>query len=91
MKTKKEYELQTVCDNYLLIPSEETMRNSDEIISLDAISAYLWKNVSSIEKFTTETLVKLLQAEFDVDEKTAHEDCVLITETWLEMNIIETT
>ena len=82
-------ELQTVCDNYLLIPSEETMGNSDEIISLDAISAYLWKNVSSMEEFKTETLVKLLQTEFDVDEKTAHEDCELIIERWLEMNIIE--
>ncbi len=87
MKTTKEYELQRVCGDALLIPIDCEENLGKETISLDPVSEYLWKKIAVMESFTIETLVSLLMQEYDVDEETAREDCTLIAETWLEMGI----
>ena len=89
MKIKKEYELQRVCDEALLIPTDSEESCERETISLDPVSEYLWEKVATMESFTVETLVALLMTEYDVDEETAREDCGLIAEAWLEMGIVE--
>ena len=89
MKIKKEYELQRVCGEALLIPTDNEETGEKETISLDPISEYLWEKVATMESFTTETLVTLLMTEYEVDEETAREDCTLIAEAWQEMGIIE--
>lgn len=88
MKIKEEYELQRVCGEALLVPANAEEIDEKEIINLDPVSEYLWEKVATMESFTTETLVELLMQEYDVDEETAREDCALITEAWLEMEII---
>ena len=88
MKIKKEYELQRVCDEALLIPADCEEGAERETISLDPVSEYLWEKVATMESFTVETLVTLLMAEYDVDEETAREDCALIAEAWQEMGIV---
>ena len=85
MKTVKEYELQTVCEEPLLIPIEEDGKSA---ISLDEVSAYLWQEADNAGEFTIDTLVGFLLNEYDVDEETAREDCEEIVSTWLEMDII---
>ena len=88
MKIKEEYELQRVCGEALLVPANAEEIDEKEIINLDPVSEYLWEKVATMESFTTETLVELLMQEYDVDEETAREDCALITEAWLEMEIV---
>ena len=89
MKIDKDlYELQRACGEVMLIPRDTEDIDNKEIISLDPISEYLWENISDTEDFTIETMVSLLTREYDVDEDTAREDCVLIVEAWQEMGII---
>ena len=88
MKIKEEYELQRVCGDALLVPRDTDDTEEKEIINLDPVSEYLWEKVATMENFTTETLVELLMQEYDVDEETAREDCALIAEAWLEMEIV---
>ena len=84
MQTSKEYELQIVNGEPLLIPKEE---NGRSMIQLDEISTYLWQRADKTEEFTIETLAGFLQEEYVVDKATALEDCTEIIETWREMGI----
>lgn len=85
MRTTKDYELQTVCGEPLLIPVEE---DGKSIINLDEISAYLWQRAETAEDFTLETLIEFLMEEYEVDEATAREDCAEIVGAWFEMGIV---
>lgn len=89
MKTKKGFELQNVCGEFLIVPAGEENVDFSKIISLNSTAAYLWENVSELESFTVETLVGLLTKEYDVDEATAKEDCQMIAERWIEVGIAE--
>ncbi len=88
MKIKEKYELQSICGDAMLIPRDVEEIDDRDIITLDPVSEYLWAKVATMESFTTDTLVELLMQEYDVDEATAREDCALIAEAWLEMNIV---
>ncbi|MBE6304263.1 MAG: PqqD family protein [Bacteroidales bacterium] len=88
MKIKEKYELQSICGDAMLIPRDVEEIDDRDIITLDPVSEYLWREVATMESFTTDTLVELLMQEYDVDEATAREDCALIVEAWLEMNIV---
>ncbi|MBQ7878916.1 MAG: PqqD family protein [Bacteroidaceae bacterium] len=89
MKTKKGFELQNVCGEFLIVPAGEENVDFSKIISLNSTAAYLWENVAEMESFTVETLVELLTKEYDVDEATAKEDCQMIAERWIEVGIAE--
>lgn len=89
MRVKRGFELQNVCNEFLLIPTGIENVDFSKIISLNPTAAYLWENVSCMESFTTETLVELLLKEYDVEEDIAREDSILIAERWLETGIIE--
>lgn len=89
MRVKKGIELQNVCNEYLLIPAGIENVDFSKIISLNPTAAYLWENVSKMESFDTDTLVKLLLKEYEVEEPIAREDSRLIIERWLETGIIE--
>ncbi|MBQ2787372.1 MAG: PqqD family protein [Bacteroidaceae bacterium] len=89
MKVKKGFELQNVCNEYLLIPAGIENVDFSNIISMNETSAYLWEKVAEMENFDTETLVDLLLKEYNVDKETATEDCNLIIERWMETGIIE--
>lgn len=89
MKTKKGFELQNVCGEFLIVPAGEENVDFSKIISLNSTAAYLWENVAEMESFTVKTLVELLTKEYDVDEATAKEDCQMIAERWIEVGIAE--
>lgn len=89
MKIKKGFELQCVCDEYLLIPAGADNIDFDNIISLNPSAAYLWEALSAADSFDVDTMVALLLNEYDVDEETAREDCSMILECWQEMGLCE--
>lgn len=87
MKISKGYELQVVYDEAILTPTDE--ESNDKAISLDPLSAELWKEMSKIENFTIETMAESLTQQYDVEKDIALEDCKMIAQTWIEMGIAE--
>ena len=87
MKIKDGYTLHTVCDELLLIPTDENIESDG--ISLDDVSADLWLAMKEKESFNVETLAETLMEIYDVDKETALEDCQEIAATWLEMGIAQ--
>ena len=88
MKTAKEYELQYVCGEPLLVPTDEENASKQSVINLDELTAYLWAELQKIEEFDIDTMIALLQREYEVDNETAREDCGLIIEAWAEMGLV---
>ena len=88
MKTKKGFRLRNVCGENIIVA--EGIENIDfsRIISMNETSAYLWQNIQDND-FDADTLVKLLLAEYEVDEATARKDAERLIAKWQEAGIIE--
>ncbi len=89
MKIKKGFELQCVCDEYILIPAGEENVDFSKIINLNPTAAYLWQGCAALDSFDVNIMAELLQSEYEVDEAVALEDCRLVAERWLEMGLLE--
>ena len=89
MKIKKGFELQEVCGEFIIVPAGIENVDFSKIISLNETAADLWKGVAGKEEFSTDDMVAILQEIYEVDEKTAREDCTKIAECWKEMNLLE--
>ena len=89
MKTKKGFELQNVCGEYLLVPAGVENVDFSRIISLNETAASLWKSVENLESFNINTLVEFLTKEYEVENDIAEEDCRMIVERWIEIGIAE--
>ena len=89
MKTKKGFEMQNVCGEYLLVPAGVENVDFSKIISLNETAAYLWNCVEELESFDIETLAELLTKEYEVEMEVAIEDCRMIAERWIEIGIAE--
>ena len=87
MKIKKGFKLRNVCGENIIVA--EGIENIDfsRIISMNESAAYLWNNIQE-QDFDTETLVRLLLQEYEVDEATARRDAVTLIEKWLDAGII---
>lgn len=88
MRTKKGFNLRTICGENIIVA--EGIQNIDfsRIISMNESSAYLWKSIQGTD-FDANTLVELLLKEYEVDEATARSDAEALMEKWLEAGIIE--
>lgn len=89
MKIKSGFELQEVCGEFIIVPTGEENIDFSKIISLNPTAADIWKGISSMNEFSIEDMVRILLEEYEVDEKTAREDCEMIAERWREMELIE--
>lgn len=89
MKIKSGFELQNVCNEYLVISAGIENVDFSKIISLNPTAAYLWGKVAGMESFTADTLTELLLQEYDVEESIAREDSQMIIERWLETGLLE--
>lgn len=89
MKIKSGFELQNVCNEYLVISAGIENVDFSKIISLNPTAAYLWEKVAGMESFTADTLTELLLQEYDVEESIAREDSQMIIERWLETGLLE--
>jgi len=80
--------LRTICGENIIVA--EGIQNIDfsRIISMNESSAYLWKKIQGTE-FDSDTLVKLLLEEYEVDEATASNDAQTLIAKWHEAGIIE--
>lgn len=88
MKAKKGFELRQVCGENIIVAEGADNIDFSSIISMNESSAYLWKNIQG-KDFENEDLVKLLTAEYDVDEAVAIKDVAALVEQWRKAGIIE--
>ena len=88
MRTKKGFNLRTICGEHIIVAEGKDNIDFSNIISMNESSAYLWQKVLDKE-FTTEDLAQLLVEEYDVELETAQKDCDVLAGQWLEAGIIE--
>lgn len=88
MKAKKGFNLREVCGENIIVAEGEENIDFSNIISMNETSAYLWKNIQG-KDFSCEDLVKLLTAEYEVDEATALSDVKGLVDLWQQAGIIE--
>lgn len=88
MKTKKGFNLRTICGENFIVG--EGIENIDfsRIISMNESAAYLWSHIKDTD-FDEDTLVNLLLDEYEVDDATARDDVHTLIQKWLEAGIIE--
>jgi hypothetical protein len=88
MKTKKGFNLRTVCGEHIIVAEGRENIDFSKIISMNESSAYLWAAIQG-KDFTEEDLVKLLTEEYEVDEDTARKDAETIAKQWIDAGIAE--
>lgn len=88
MKTKKGFNLRTICGESIIVG--EGIENIDfsRIISMNESSAFLWKKIQGTE-FDKQQLTDYLLEEYEVDEETARKDVDALVGKWMEAGIIE--
>lgn len=89
MKVKKGFELQEVCGEFIIVPAGIENVDFSKIISLNETAADIWKGVAEMNEFSIDDMVSILMEQYEVDEKTAREDCAKIAERWKEMGLTE--
>ena len=88
MKTKKGFNLRSVCDENIIVAEGVENIDFSKIISMNESSAYLWKKVQGTD-FTAEDLCRLLTEEYEVDEATALADAKTVAQQWIDAGIVE--
>lgn len=86
MKIKGEFVMRQVLDEYILVPVNDTAARFSGIISLNAVSAFIWKE---IEKGTDKKMIlENLLREFEVDRETAAADMEEFLQTLREKDLL---
>jgi hypothetical protein len=88
MNTKKGFRLRTICGENIIVAEGISNIDFSKIISLNESAAYLWQQVEG-KDFDEDELVRLLDAEYEVDEATARKDARELIASWLHAGIIE--
>ena len=88
MKKKQGFEIRRIGNEDLIVASGMENIEFSNIISMNASSAYLWKQIGENE-FDENSVAALLLQKYDVDEATAKADAADIINQWLKAGIIE--
>lgn len=89
MRTKKGFNLRSVCGEYIIVAEGEENIDFSNVISMNESSALLWKNLQQRESFTVDDMAALLTSEYNVDRATAFGDSSTLAAQWAESGIIE--
>ena len=88
-RTKKGFNLRSVCGEYIIVAEGEENIDFSNVISMNESSALLWKNLQQRESFTVDDMAALLTSEYNVDRTTAFGDSSTLAAQWAESGIIE--
>ena len=88
MKTKKGFNLRTVCGENIIVAEGLDNIDFSRIINLNESAAFLWKNIQE-KDFDVDTLTSLITTEYDVDEQTARQDVVKLIDEWGKAGLID--
>lgn len=88
MKIKDNYVLQTMADEYIVVPVGEEADRVHGIIKLNETGAFLWKRMAG-EKTSSEELEGILMAEYPVDGNQARKDVAVFIEQLINIGCID--
>lgn len=88
MRIKKGFELRRVGNENIVVAGGMENIDFSRIISMNASSAWLWKQVEG-QEFDENTLFECLLSQYDVDAGIARRDAAELMEQWLSAGIIE--
>ena len=88
MKIKKGFVVRTICGEHIVSGEGLEQIDFNKLIRLNETALYLWNAVENKE-FTVEDLVKLLTAEYNVDEATAKADAEQLCKEWEKEELID--
>lgn len=88
MKTKKGFNLRTVCGENIIVAEGLDNIDFSRIINLNESAAFLWKNIQE-KDFDVDMLTDLLTEEYDVDEATAKQDVEKLIDEWDKAGLID--
>ena len=88
MKTKKGFNLRTVCGENIIVAEGLDNIDFSRIINLNESAAFLWKNIQE-KDFDVDALTSLLTTEYEVDEQTARQDVVKLIDEWDKAGLID--
>lgn len=88
MKTKKGFNLRTVCGENIIVAEGLDNIDFSRIINLNESAAFLWKNIQE-KDFDVDKLTNLLTEEYDVDEATARQDVEKLIDEWDKAGLID--
>lgn len=80
--------MRKICRENIIMAYGRENINYNKVISLNESAAYLWENVVG-KDFTVETLVSLLQQEYDVDAETANNDARTLLDEWVKVGLVQ--
>lgn len=72
MKIVKEFILREVVGEWVLVPTGETTREFNGMITLSDTARFIWENLEKADSL--DDLVRMLQEEYEVDGETAKRD-----------------
>lgn len=88
MKTKKGFNLRTVCGENIIVAEGLDNIDFSRIINLNESAAFLWKNIQE-KDLDVDTLTSLITTEYEVDEQTARQDVVKLIDEWDKAGLID--
>lgn len=89
MKAKKGFNLRNVCGQNIIVAEGEENIDFSNIISMNESSAFLWKKVQPMNAFSIDDMVRLLTDEYEIDDNTAHNDCMALAKQWADAGIVD--
>lgn len=88
IKVKPGFEVQEVCDQYVLMAMGEQNIDFTKIISLNETSLFIWNELSKGVN-TIEGLANAITTEYDIDLETAKHDIEIVIDKLRELGVVE--
>ena len=89
MRIAKEVILRDVAGEHVLIPTGQTTQEFNGMITVSDTAKFIWEHLEKVDSL--EEMIKAILDEFDVDEKTAAQDCVGLIAELVRIGFIEPT
>lgn len=86
MIIKKELIKRDIAGDTILVPVGKSVLENNGLYALNEVASFIWDILPVVN--TQEEIVKKLLDEYDIDEKTAREDCEVFLQKLKEMNIL---
>lgn len=89
MKIVKEFILRNIAGECVLVPTGATTQEFNGLITMSDTAKFIWENIEKADSF--EELVKMMLAEYEIDEETARRDAYRFVDQLLANGFVELT
>lgn len=89
MKLRDIFQLKQIGEEFVVMNNQATSVDFTQIITLNQSAAWLWQQLEPMESFDKTTVVKLLLAEYEIDETTAQTDAETFIQHLMDHHFID--